>query len=144
MAAYYRTLMQLRAMNPPTPPPMVINNCDGLGLFYYHYDMAEKPLTILNNGHGISLDFKGHGLGSITHDGYTFDVLSINFHAYGEHQFHGEELPLELHIVHREPETNHILVVAVPFDYTPGSADVQSDPGTPPVDDGPPAAGFLQ
>jgi carbonic anhydrase len=121
----YRYLMlkqQLAAMSPPSPPPMVYEGCGALGAFFFKYDMVEKPLMMQNNGHGISIDLKGHGLGSIVWDGFQFDVLSINFHAQSEHTFHGQELPLELHIVHREPETNHILVVAVPFDYAPGSA----------------------
>jgi len=111
-------------MSPPTPPPMIVPGCgpQPLGAFFFKYDRAEKPLTIQNNGHTISTDLKGHGLGSITWDGYIFDVLSVNFHVHSEHTFNGEEMPLELHIVHREPETDHVLVVAVPFQEFPSGA----------------------
>merc|ERR1719498_171514 len=107
---------------PPTPPPFVVPGCGALGAFFFKYDKVEKPLTIQNNGHTISTDLKGHGLGSITWEGFIFDVLSVNFHVHSEHTFRGEEMPLELHIVHREPETDHVLVVAVPFKEFPGSA----------------------
>jgi len=111
---------------PTGPPPMFVAGCGTLGAFYFRYDKVERPMTIQNNGHTIATDLKGHGLGSITWDGYIFDVLSVNFHVKSEHTFNGEAMPLELHIVHREPETNHILVVAVPFQEVPsGSALLQ-------------------
>lgn len=106
----------------PTPPPMVVPGCGTLGAFFFKYDRAEKPLVIQNNGHTISTDLKGHGLGSITHEGFIFDVLSVNFHVHSEHTFKGETAPLELHIVHREPETDHVLVVAIPFVEVPASS----------------------
>jgi hypothetical protein len=107
----------------PAPPPLVVPGCNGpLGAFFFSYDMAEKPMMIQNNGHTLSTDLKGHGLGSIFWDGFSFNVLSVNFHVHSEHTFKGKQYPLELHIVHREPETNHILVVAIPFDVPPGAA----------------------
>lgn len=111
---------------PPTPPPMVVPGCGEIGAFFFKYDMAEKPLSIQNNGHAISTDLKGHGLGSITWDGGVFDALSVNFHVHSEHTFKGKALPLELHIVHREPETEHIIVVAIPFDEFPSTAAERS------------------
>jgi len=106
---------------PPTPPPMIVPGCGQIGAFFFKYDLAEKPLSIQNNGHAISTDLKGHGLGSITWDGGVFDALSVNFHVHSEHTFKGKALPLELHIVHREPETEHIIVVAIPFDEFPST-----------------------
>merc|ERR1719424_1067703 len=101
---------------------MFVPGCGSLDAFFFKYDPAEKPLTIQNNGHAISTDLKGHGMGSITWEGGIFDVLSVNFHVHSEHTFRGKTYPLELHIVHREPETEHILVVAIPFDVPPGAA----------------------
>jgi len=109
-------------MTPPTPPPMIVPGCGQIGAFFFRYDPVEKPLSIQNNGHTISTDMKGHGLGSINWEGFLFDVLSVNFHVHSEHTFKGKSMPLELHIVHREPETDHILVVAVPFDEFPAPA----------------------
>jgi hypothetical protein len=106
----------------PTPPPMFVPGCGTLGAFFFKYDKAEKPLVIQNNGHTISTDLKGHGLGSITHEGFIFDVLSVNFHVHSEHTFNGETVPLELHIVHRGPETDHVLVMAIPFKEVPSSS----------------------
>merc|ERR1719262_653873 len=100
----------------------MIPGCGPLGAFFYKYDPAEKSLQMQNNGHTISTDLKGHGLGAITWEGFVFDVLNVNFHVHSEHTFKGKSYPLEVHVVHREPETDHILVVAIPFDVPPGPA----------------------
>jgi len=113
-------------LTPPAPPPMMVPGCGVLDAFYFLYDKAEKPLTIQNNGHTISTDLKGHGLGSINWEGMVFDVLNVNFHVNSEHTFNGKKMPLELHIVHREPETEHILVIAVPFKEVAGASLLQA------------------
>lgn len=107
---------------PGAPPPFIHPGCGPVDSFFFNYDPAEKPMTIQNNGHTISTDLKGHGLGSINWEGFNFDVLSVNFHVRSEHTFKGKSYPLELHIVHREPETSQILVVAIPFDVPGGPA----------------------
>lgn len=109
---------------PTAPPALMFPGCGGpLGAFYFRYDNVEKPLRIQNNGHSIVTDLKGHGLGSIVLDGTAFDVLSVNFHVWSEHTFNGARKPLELHIVHRDPDSSHIAVVAIAFDTAPGMSE---------------------
>jgi carbonic anhydrase len=106
---------------PTAPPALMFAGCMGpLGAFFFRYDVADRPLRIQNNGRSIATDLKGHGLGSLVMDNVVYDVLSVNFHVWSEHTFQGQKKPLELHIVHRDPDTNSLVVVAVAFDTTPG------------------------
>mmetsp|Transcript_93451 Transcript_93451/g.145911 ORF Transcript_93451/g.145911 Transcript_93451/m.145911 type:complete len:539 (+) Transcript_93451:104-1720(+) len=109
---------------PTAPPALMFPGCGGpLGAFFFRYDRVEKPLTIQNNGRSIATDLKGHGLGSLVLDDIAFDVLSVNFHVWSEHTFNGARKPLELHVVHRDPNTNHVVVVAVAFDTSPSMTE---------------------
>jgi carbonic anhydrase len=109
---------------PTAPPALMFPGCGGpLGMFFFRYDRVDRPLRIQNNGRSIATDLKGHGLGSLVMDNIVYDVLSVNFHVWSEHTFQGQKKPLELHIVHRDPDTNCLIVVAVAFDTTPGYSE---------------------
>jgi carbonic anhydrase len=114
----------MRAVYPTAPPSLMFPGCGGpLGAFFFKYDKAEKDMMIQNNGHSIATDLKGHGLGGLVVDEVQYDVLSVNFHVWSEHTFNGKRYPLELHVVHREAETNGLVVLAIPFDTHVPMAD---------------------
>mmetsp|Transcript_36484 Transcript_36484/g.67172 ORF Transcript_36484/g.67172 Transcript_36484/m.67172 type:complete len:426 (+) Transcript_36484:115-1392(+) len=98
--------------------------------FNFEYERVKIRFTLQNNGHSLAANLIGKGFGGITLHGQWFNLLSVNFHAQSEHTFRGEHMPLELHLVHREAETNHILVVAIPFTAPSriGAALVQAAP----------------
>lgn len=87
--------------------------------FYFEYEKTKAHFRLQNNGHSLAANLIGKGFGGVTLHGQWFNLLSVNFHTQSEHTFHGQRMPLELHLVHREAETNHILVVAVPFTAPP-------------------------
>lgn len=87
--------------------------------FYFEYEKIKTNFELLNNAHSLAANLAGKGIGGITLREQFFDFLSANFHVKSEHTFHGEHFPLELHLVHKEPDFNHVLVVAIPFTVPP-------------------------
>lgn len=93
--------------------------CDK-GSFHYKYEEIDADIPVQNTGHSISWDFIAKGYGGIMYDNGWFNLLNINIHAESEHKLKGRRLPLELHFVHKSYDSNHIIVIAVPFE-TPSS-----------------------
>jgi hypothetical protein len=87
----------------------------------FQYQKVQKGFELQNNGISLAADFVMQGYGGITYNNRWFNLLSVNFHSGSEHTFHGRRYPLALHFVHKQYDSGHVLVVAVPFD-TPGAA----------------------
>eukprot|EP00746_Dinoflagellata_sp_MGD_P005112 gnl/MRDRNA2_/MRDRNA2_109896_c0_seq1.p1 gnl/MRDRNA2_/MRDRNA2_109896_c0~~gnl/MRDRNA2_/MRDRNA2_109896_c0_seq1.p1 ORF type:complete len:482 (+),score=108.43 gnl/MRDRNA2_/MRDRNA2_109896_c0_seq1:165-1610(+) len=109
-------------------PPLA---CDK-GPLQFTYEQILKGFTLQNNGKSLAADFVAQGYGGITYNNKWFNLLSVNFHSGSEHTFHGRRYPLALHFVHKQYDSGHVIVVAVPFD-TPGAAEQYSlaNPGAP-------------
>lgn len=88
--------------------------CDH-GNLNYKYQMVDK-IKLQNNGNSLAADFAGQGYGGITYRNKWFNLLSVNFHTLSEHSFNNRRYPLEVHFVHKQYDSGHIMVVAVPFD----------------------------
>ena len=66
------------------------------------FDYAPSPITLLNNGHAIQVNY-APGSGMIL-DGVRYELLQFHFHHGSEHTVAGVRLPMELHLVHRSDE----------------------------------------
>ena len=74
----------------------------------FHYRMAEASLV--NNGHTIQ-DTEPEG--SRLHvGGKTFELKQFHFHAPSEHTIDGQQMPMEMHLVHKTTD-GHVAVVGV-------------------------------
>jgi len=89
------------------------------GRFFFDYELIEQGFILRNDGHTLTAELKGQGYGGVTYNGRWFDIVAVNFHVKSEHTFHGRQLPLELQLVHRQWDSEHVLIVAVPFDTVP-------------------------
>ncbi|KAM7263871.1 hypothetical protein ACFE04_001554 [Oxalis oulophora] len=78
-------------------------------------DYKKGNGTLINDGHGIAMDFKG-GIGSMVIDGKSYTFEQMHWHTPSEHLLDGEQFPLELHLVHKTTEDN-IAVVGILFRY---------------------------
>lgn len=85
-----------------------------VGRFSFLYELVTTPFELINNGHTYSADLAGFGYGGITHNGAWYNLLNINVHAQSEHQWGGRNFPLEIHLVHKRFDSDHLLIVAVP------------------------------
>lgn len=77
-----------------------------------HEDVTSMA-KIIDNGHSIHVTPE-HG-GSITLHGETFNLLQFHFHGKSEHTVEGKHYDMVVHMVHQNPVTKQLAVVAVFF-----------------------------
>jgi len=82
---------------------------------YFSYELVPKQFKLRNNVRALTAVLADEGYGGVTYENQFFDIVSVNFHVASEHTFRGERLPIEVHVVHREPDAGHILIIAVLF-----------------------------
>lgn len=61
-----------------------------------------NSLEILNNGHTVEDEY--HGAGTLTVAGHEYRLAQFHFHAPSEHTIDGAHAPLEMHLVHKDPD----------------------------------------
>ncbi|CAD7924034.1 unnamed protein product [Amoebophrya sp. A120] len=91
-------------------------------LVYNYISDMEHGFPMLNNGHTITADFMGLGVGGLAYNNGWYNLLSVNFHSPSEHVYDGQHFPLEAHLVHKRSDSDHLVIVAVPFSGESGSA----------------------
>lgn len=75
------------------------------------FNYRATPLSIVNNGHTIQVNY---GPGShLKLDGQTYELLQFHFHDPSEHSVDGARHPMEAHLVHQNPATGDLAVVAI-------------------------------
>ncbi|MFK5938217.1 MAG: carbonic anhydrase family protein [Sulfurimonas sp.] len=82
----------------------------------YDLSMHEDVNTmakIIDNGHSIKVTPEQSG--TITLHGETFKLLQFHFHGKSEHTVDGKRYDLVAHMVHQNPKTKQLAVVAVFF-----------------------------
>lgn len=78
-----------------------------------HEDVSGK-VKIIDNGHSIKVT--PEHAGSITLHGEKFNLLQFHFHGKSEHTVDGKRYDMVAHLVHQNPETKQLAVVAVFFE----------------------------
>lgn len=74
------------------------------------FDYAAGPAELVNNGHSVELEPESGNAIEIGDHRYELD--QVHYHAPSEHRVGDEQLPLELHFVHRD-EDDGLAVLAV-------------------------------
>ena len=74
---------------------------------------TKTTAKVIDNGHSIKVTPKKGG--SITLKGETFDLLQFHFHGKSEHTVNGKPYDMVAHMVHQNPKTKQLAVVAVFF-----------------------------
>lgn len=75
------------------------------------FEYEEAPLLIFNNGHTIEVEY--HEGSYIVYNEKEYELLQFHFHQSSEHTVNGEQYPMELHLVHRDPDSGQLAVVGV-------------------------------
>ena len=91
----------------------------------HQYDLSmhedvKTMASVIDNGHSIKVTPKKSG--TITLHGETFKLLQFHFHGKSEHTVDGKRYDMVMHMVHQNPETKQLAVVAVFFEE--GAEDV--------------------
>jgi len=92
----------------------------------YDLSLSENVNTkakIIDNGHSIKVTPEQSG--SISLHGETFKLLQFHFHGKSEHTVNGKRYDMVAHLVHQNPDTKQLAVVAVFF--TEGKANPMLD-----------------
>ncbi len=74
---------------------------------------VKTTAKVIDNGHSIKVTPKKGG--SITLKGGDFDLLQFHFHGKSEHTVNGKPYDMVAHMVHQNPKTKQLAVVAVFF-----------------------------
>ncbi len=83
----------------------------------YDLHMSEDVHTtakVIDNGHSIKVTPQAGG--TIELHGETFHLLQFHFHGKSEHTIDGKRYDMVAHLVHQNPETKQLAVVAVFFE----------------------------
>ena len=75
-------------------------------IIHYH----ETPISVVNNGHTIQVDYDPGS--SIDIDRTSYQLIQFHFHTPSEHTIGGKRPPGELHLVHRSAD-GHLAVIGV-------------------------------
>jgi len=77
------------------------------------HENIDSTAKIIDNGHSIKVT-PSQG-GTINLNGETFQLLQFHFHGKSEHTVNGKRYDLVAHLVHQNPITKQLAVVAVFF-----------------------------
>ena len=91
--------------------PIDIRDASALDLIAIQFHYSETTNQIVNNGHTIQVDVAAGS--HIVYNGITFELLQFHFHSPSEHTIRGEAAPMEVHFVHRDPNSGALAVVGV-------------------------------
>ncbi len=69
--------------------------------------------NILNNGHTIQFNYDPGS--TTTLNGITYNLLQFHFHTKSEHTINNKHYPMEMHLVHQDPNTGDLAVLGVFF-----------------------------
>jgi carbonic anhydrase len=76
-----------------------------------HFDYKLSPLSIINNGHTIQINYEPGS--SISINGTALPLVQFHFHHVSENEIDGKKYDMELHFVHMDTAANRTAVVAV-------------------------------
>lgn len=74
------------------------------------FNYQDTPLTIVNNGHTIQVNYSKKS--TINIDGKEYELIQYHFHTPSEHTMDGQATAMELHLVHKNQE-GEIAVVGI-------------------------------
>jgi len=75
---------------------------------------GKSTTTIFNNGHTVQFNYdKGS---STQMNNIDYNLLQFHFHTGSEHTINGERYPMEMHLVHQDPNTGLLGVMGILFE----------------------------
>jgi carbonic anhydrase len=92
-------------------PPNIEGSGFTLNVGSLNFNYQDTPLTIVNNGRTIRVDYQPGS--SLTLDGEVYELLQFHFHQPSEHLISGKAEAMEAHFVHRHQTTGDLVVLAV-------------------------------
>lgn len=95
------------AQSPVDVPADAPVNPDDVGYAY-----AETAVNIVNNGHAIQVNVD-EGSSTAEIDGTAYMLQQFHFHSLSEHTLAGENMAMEMHLVHADADGNNAVISAL-------------------------------
>ncbi|PCI44048.1 MAG: twin-arginine translocation pathway signal protein, partial [Alphaproteobacteria bacterium] len=102
--------------------PIDLSQANAVGNVAISIDYKVNPLTVLNNGHTVQVNFPAGS--NMTSGGKVFPLVQVHFHTPSEHVISGKSFPLVAHFVHATPE-GALGVIGVMFDEGKNNPELQ-------------------
>lgn len=80
--------------------PIDLAQANSAGQIAVSADYKAAPLTILNNGHTVQVNFPAGS--TMTSAGQEFYLLQVHFHTPSEEAINGKRFPMVAHFVHKD------------------------------------------
>lgn len=80
--------------------PIDLAQANTAGQIPVRADYKPAPLTILNNGHTVQVNFPAGS--SMTSAGREFHLVQVHFHTPSEEAINGKRFPMVAHFVHKD------------------------------------------
>lgn len=93
--------------------PIDLGQATTVGQIAVSADYRPAPLTILNNGHTIQVNFPAGS--TLTSGGREFYLVQVHFHTPSEEAINGKRFPMVAHFVHKDA-TGALGVLGVLFE----------------------------
>jgi carbonic anhydrase len=106
-----------------TQSPINIAHAKPADLPALRFDYKATPLSIIDNGHTIQVNFAPGS--TLTVGDKTYTLKQFHFHHPSEEHVNGAGFPLVAHLVHQDSE-GHLAVVAVLFEEGEANALINS------------------
>jgi len=91
--------------------PIDLTNADEVSMKPIDFDYHAGAQAVFNNGHTVQIQCAANS--SMVYDGERYTLGQFHFHHPSEHTIDGQYMAMEMHLVHKNPETDVLAVVAV-------------------------------
>ena len=105
--------------------PINIVNVHESNLVSLHFHYFETSIKIINNSHTMHLSYREGSY--VTWGDQKYELIQFHFHRPGEHLIEGKAFEMELHLVHKTPDHQYV-VIAVLFEegeYNANNANLE-------------------
>jgi carbonic anhydrase len=111
LAPEFQTCGSGQAQSPINLPTNIEESGFTLNVGSLDLNYQDTPLTIVNNGRTIRVDYQPGS--SLTLDGQVYELLQFHFHQPSEHLISGKAAAMEAHFVHQNQARGDLVVLAV-------------------------------
>ncbi|MEL6325769.1 MAG: carbonic anhydrase family protein [Cyanobacteria bacterium J06626_23] len=91
--------------------PIDLGRVEPVPMDSLQFDYRPTPLTLVNTGHTVRIDYASGS--RLILEGQPFELLQFHFHDPSEHTRSGQHQPMEIHFVHRNAQTQDLVVLSV-------------------------------
>ncbi len=94
-------------------PVNITQTVEDQSLSELQMNYTDVPIHLLNNGHTIQFEYETGS--QLQVNGVAYELLQFHFHTVSEHTIDGVRYPMEVHLVHKNLDTDALAVIGIMF-----------------------------